>query len=168
MKAKLHARFGVWVALSVIGFGRLVFAQLPGAAPGPSAEEARARSDESPSASGLDRQQLQRVQELEAARRSTRANALEDEKGWEESRAQRASVHRQQLAALWGSVVGTIDGQARLRMNADRMARLNRMLDLAEQEKNAALSARIQADLARELARHVQAMQTVQAEAGMR
>ena len=53
-------------------------------------------------------------------------------------------------------------------MNADRMARLNRMLDLAEQKSDATLAARIHADITRELSRHAQAMQNLQAETGMR
>jgi hypothetical protein len=64
--------------------------------------------------------------------------------------------------------VGTVDGQARLRLHADRMARLNRMLDLAEQKNQKLLITMINSDIAGELAHHVQAMQKVKAEAGLR
>jgi hypothetical protein len=133
------------------------------------AEEERTRVGDSPAvAPALDRSLLQRLQELEGARGTDRREGLKDSKAWEASRAERASAHRQQLALLWGSVVGTVDGQARLRMHADRMARLNRMLYLAEQQNQKALIAMINSDIASELTHQVQAMQKIRVEAGLR
>jgi hypothetical protein len=158
---------GVFSALLASGFAGSALAQPVGAEPSARAEEGQARIDDAPiAAPALDRGLLKRLEELAGARRTARKEGLKDPKAWQASRAQRASAHRQQLAMLWGSVVSTIDGQARLRMHADRMARLNRMLDLAEQKNDSALSAAIDADIASELARHVQAMQTLKAEAG--
>jgi len=156
MIARHFTRFGVFMALSAACFAGLALAQPEG------------RTDDRPAvAPALDPSLLQRVQELEGARRTARQAGLKDPKAWEANRAQRASVHRQQLATLWGSVVDRIDGQARLRLHADRMARLNRMLDLAEQKGERPLSATIRADIAAELARHVRAMQQLKAEAGL-
>ena len=169
MNAQLCTRFGVFMALCASCFAGSALAQPEGAEPSTRAEPGQARTDDAPlAAPALDRSLLKRLQELEGARRTERREGLKDPKAWEEHRAQRATAHRQQLATLWGSVVGTIDGQARLRMHAERMARLNRMLDLAEQKHDSSLIATINADIASELARHVQAMQKLKVEAGLR
>jgi len=132
-------------------------------------EEDRSGTDVSPSvvAPALDRNLLKRLQELEGARRTARTEGLKDSKAWEAGRARRASAHRQQLATLWGSITGTVDGQARLRLHADRMARLNRLLDLAEQKNDKALIATLATHIENELKRHVQAMQKAKAAAGL-
>ena len=106
------------------------------------------------------------LQSVEAVRRAERREALKDAKAWALNRPQRASKHRQEIAGLWGDVVGSVDAHAALRMNADRMARLNRMLDIAEQKSDSALTSRIHADITRELSRHVKAMQKVRALSG--
>jgi hypothetical protein len=169
MNAQHFTRFGVFLALSAGCFAGSALAQPEGAEPSARTEEqGRAQRDDGPAlAPALDRSLLKRLQELEGARRAARQEGLKDPKAWEANRAQRASAHRQQLAVLWGSVVGTLDGQARLRMHADRMARLNRMLDLAQQKHDQPLTATINADIASALAHHVQAMQKVKAEAGL-
>jgi len=168
INSKLLIRLSVLLALSLSCFVRAALGE-PEAAQ-PSANEARPseRSDPAPATPPLDAKLLARVVEVEAARRAARAAALEDPKAWEDQRAQRARAHRAQLAALWGNIVDSIDGQARLRMHAERMARLNRMLDLAELKRDSALVKRIQSDIQRELARHVQAMQQLQAAVGLR
>jgi hypothetical protein len=107
------------------------------------------------------------LQELEAARRKVREKAIKEVDAWAANRAVRAAQHRQQIAQLWGNVVGSIDAQAALRMNADRMARLNRMLDLAEQKADASLISRVRADITHELSRHARAMQKVRALSGL-
>src|SRR6187431_773727 len=144
MNAQHFTRFGVLMALSASYFAGAALAQPKAAEPDTRAEEGQARTDDPPVvAPALDRSLLRRLQELEGARRTERREGLKDPKAWEANRAQRASAHRQQLATLWGSVVGLIDGQARLRLHADRMARLNRMLDLAEQKNDKSLVATI-------------------------
>ena len=170
MIAQHFKRFGVFWALSAGCFAGPALAQPESAEPGVRTDEqGQARTGDSPAvAPALDRSLLKRLQELEGARRTDRREGLEDPKAWEANRGQRASAHRQQLATLWGSVVGTVDGQARLRLHADRMARLNRMLDLAEQKNQKLLITMINSDIAGELAHHVQAMQKVKAEAGLR
>jgi hypothetical protein len=116
--------------------------------------------------SAIDGELVAKLQSIEASRRALRKEALKDAQSWAEQRAARASEHRRRIAELWGSVVGIIDAQASLRMNADRMARLNRMLDLAEAKGDAALVARLQVDVTRELTRHARAMQRVSALSG--
>ncbi len=130
------------------------------------AAPARASAEAAPSASAAlgvqtEAQLVAHLQELEAGRRKVRKEALQEPQSWGLNRPIRATQHRQQIAQLWGSVVGSIDAQASLRMNADRMARLNRMLDLAQAKNDAALVSRLQADVTRELVRHVHTMQQV-------
>lgn len=104
-----------------------------------------------------------RVRQAEATRRTAREAGAKDAAVWLAERTQRAARHRAELAELWGSVSGTLDGQARLRRHADRMARLNRMLDLAQQQPNEKLVQRIQADIRRELSLFDAAMQALRA-----
>lgn len=168
MNAKLLTLVSVFVALSASCFVRSALGEPEGALPSANEGRPSERTDDSVASPTLDPKLLARAVELEATRRAAREGLLKDAKGWEDNRAQRASVHRAQLAALWGNVVGSIDGQARLRMHAERMARLNRMLDLAQQKQDSALVKRIEADVQRELSRHVQTMQQLQAVTGMR
>lgn len=166
MNSKLLTRFGVLLALSATCFVRSALGD-PEGAPAGSEGRASQRVDDSPAAPALDPRLLIRLQQQEIARRAARKEALKDPKGWDDNRAQRASAHRARLAALWGNVVGTIDGQAHLRIHADRMARLNRMLDLAELKNDSRLVARIRLDISRELARDMQAMRQLQVASGM-
>ena len=163
-------RFAGCLAVSAGCFTGVALAQPEGPAPGMrAAHGGPARTNDEPAVvPALDRGLLQRLQELEGARRTARQEGLKDPEAWEATRAQRASAHRQQLAALWGGVMDRIEGQARLRLHADRMARLNRLLYLAEQRRDKSLIATIDADIASELVHQVQAMQKVKAEAGLR
>jgi hypothetical protein len=168
MNPKLFTLFGVLVALSGSCFVRSAFGEADGGLPGSNVDRAPARTSDSVAAPLLDPHLWARLEEQEAARRGERNAALKDPDAWEANRPQRASAHRAQLAAFWGSIVGTLDGQARLRMHAERMARLNRILDLAQLKQDPALVARVQADIKRELMRHVQVMQALQAASGVR
>lgn len=109
---------------------------------------------------------MARLTQLQAERRQQRESALGDAPAWAAGRAQRAAQHRREIAQVWGSVVNGLDGQAKLRMHAERMSRLNRMLDLAQHAADPALSARIEKDITRELVRHAQAMQLIRANGG--
>lgn len=163
-------RFAACFLLLAACFAGSALAQPEGSEPSVrTAQGGPARANDEPRVvPPLDRGLLKQLQQLEEARREARREGLKDPEAWEANRAQRASAHRQQLAALWGSVVDRIDGQARLRLHADRMARLNRLLYLAEQKREKSLIATIDADIASELVHHVQAMQKVKSEAGLR
>jgi hypothetical protein len=125
-------------------------------------EAAPAREDDTPSVV-FDPSLVERLAQLQADHRKTRDQALKDPKAWEEGRAQRAALDRAELGKLWGNLVDSPDAQARLRMHADHMARLNRMLDLAQPSSDAALTQRIQTAIERELVQHAQNMQTLRA-----
>ena len=118
------------------------------------------RTEAAPSTE-LDPHLLARLEQLEGARRAARVQGLEDPKAWADGRAERARRHRDEIAGLWGDVAFTVDAQARLRLHAERMSRLNRLLDLAEHGKDRVLIARVHKDIGRELARHARAMQAV-------
>jgi hypothetical protein len=150
---------GLGVAASAVG--------QPEPAPQRAAEELSARKDDAvlPQA---DPKLAPLLEQLEAKRRKNRAGALEDPQVWAAGRAQRRAERRQEIAQVWGSVVNTIDGQAKLRLHAERMSRLNRMLDLAEHATDKALVTRIRTDIKRELVRHVKAMQVTLAASGTR
>ena len=147
------------VLLATSGIGLSANAQ---GEPERAAREEPERSENAAGGKG-DAKLVARLEQIEAARRITRREAQKDAKAWVDGRAQRAKQHREALAELWGDVSGTIDGQARLRMHANRMARLNRLLDLAEQKADAKLVARVRTDIKKELARHALVMQAVRA-----
>lgn len=111
-------------------------------------------------------QLLARLAFLEGGRRVLRAKVQADPAAWAAGRTDRAARHRREVAELWGNVVYRIDGQAKLRIHAERMSRLNRMLDLAERSSDQALLLRVRTTITRELKRHVKAMQETIAEAG--
>jgi hypothetical protein len=106
---------------------------------------------------------VERLQQLQAEHRKTREPARKDPKAWDEGRAQRADLDRAALAKIWSNLVDNAEARTRLRIHADHMARLNRMLDLAQASADAALTQRIQTAIATELLQHAQNMQTLRA-----
>jgi hypothetical protein len=109
-----------------------------------------------------------RLQELYGEHRTRREGELKDPKAWADNRPARASQDRTELGQIWGSLVDSPDARAALRIHADRMARLNRMLDVAQLGADSALSKRIEADIQRELLGHAQNMQALRAALGGR
>ncbi|HEY2410198.1 MAG TPA: hypothetical protein VGI10_29540 [Polyangiaceae bacterium] len=137
------------------------------AAPAPSIPVA-----EAPAAPGAvapaapDPQLTQRLREAEQQRERDRRNGQKDSRAWNDGRSQRAATHRQQLSSTWGSLVNNPDAKAELATHADRMARLHRILDIANEKGDTALAARAQADIDAEIARDSQVMQSIRAKAG--
>jgi hypothetical protein len=165
MIARSYWVAGAFALLACCGF-------VPAAAGEPEASPARADGEAEPerlettSSARLDAKLLARLEQLQATHRAARNAGLKDPKAWSADRVARAARRRQEIAQVWGNVVGTIDGQAHLRIHAERMARLNRMLDLAEEKNDGPLSARVRADIKRELIRHARAMQATRAASG--
>jgi hypothetical protein len=95
-------------------------------------------------------------QEQEAAR-ARRAALVKDDRRWEAERNARAENHRREIAQQWVHVADRPAARAELSLHADRMARLNRALDLAE-ASDAALVRRINDLIRRETARHARIM----------
>ncbi len=169
MTVKFSSLASTWLLALLVALGVLGFSAFASADPEvqPERDDGSSAAPNPKGASPESEARLvAQLRAIEASRRELRKQALEDPQAWAAKRAARATEHRQQIAQLWGSVVGIIDARASLRINADRMARFNRMLDLAEAKGDTALVARLQADITRELVRHVRAMQHVQALSG--
>jgi hypothetical protein len=103
----------------------------------------------------------ERLHQLEDQRRKERLNAIKDVKTWNAARPQRALTHRGEIASTWGNIVTTPEAQAELKLHADRMARLNRILDISP-----ALTERCQRDIQTEVDRDARVMQEIRARGG--
>lgn len=109
------------------------------------------------------RLRLQQHQDAEVARRQAERRNLKE---WNAKREQRALEARNELASTWGTALNRPDARAELNKHADRMARLNRILDVAQDKGDAALVARTRAVMQREIARDTRVMQGIRAQAG--
>ena len=107
----------------------------------------------------LKQQQLQRTQR-QAARKDTRA--------WDAAREQRAAEARNQVNATWGNLADQPEAKAELATHAERMAQLNRILDVAQDKGDTALAARTNAVIQREIARDTRVLQGIRAREGVR
>jgi len=99
----------------------------------------------------------QRLRQEQDAARARRAALLKDDRRWEAERNARAENHRREIAQQWVHVADRPAARVELSLHADRMARLNRALDLAE-ASDAALVRRINDLIRRENARHARIM----------
>ena len=99
----------------------------------------------------------QRLKQEQDAARARRAALLRDDRRWEAERNARAESHRREIAQQWVHVADRPAARTELSVHADRMARLNRALDLAE-ASDAALVRRINDLIRRENARHARIM----------
>jgi hypothetical protein len=103
------------------------------------------------------------LQSMQARRAKHRKEAQANLKAWNDSRPQRAETHRQELLQLWGSLMQKPEAIAELRLHADRMARLNRALDLAEHRHDKALAAQVKKLTEREVIRDANALNAMKA-----
>ncbi|HEX3774724.1 MAG TPA: hypothetical protein VHV51_09690 [Polyangiaceae bacterium] len=110
----------------------------------------------------------ERLHQAEEQRQKERMAAVKDAKAWNEGRNARAIARRDEIAKTWGNAVSSTEAQAELRTHADRMARLDRILDIANQKADNALAARCRADIQFEIDRDLHAMEELRAKEGMR
>ena len=110
----------------------------------------------------------ERLHQLEEQHQRDRKLAVNDQKAWQAGRAERASQRRNEIAGTWGNSVSSADAQAELKTHAERMARLNRILDIANQKGDTALASRCQTDIQSEIDRDARAMQAIRAKEGVR
>jgi hypothetical protein len=89
-----------------------------------------------------------------ALRNAQRRNAA----AWAASRQQRALEERREYAATWGDLALRPDVHAEMVLHAERLARLNRILDIAEDTGNGALAAHCHAVIDREVGRNARVM----------
>jgi len=107
----------------------------------------------------LKQQQLERTQR-QAARKDTRA--------WDAAREQRAAEARNQVNATWGNLADQPEAKAELATHAERMAQLNRILDVAQDKGDTALASKTNAVIQREIARDTRVLQAIRAKEGVR
>ncbi len=100
---------------------------------------------------------------LWAERNAARHNAAL----WESQRLAREAEHRRLLEETWGSAFyHRWEVRPEIALNANRCARIARIIDIAEDAHDAALVARAQRILARENARHARAMTALRIQLG--
>jgi hypothetical protein len=109
-----------------------------------------------------------RMAQREEQERLHRKDLRKDVKTWNDGRLKRALDHRKETTDTWGvSVVNRADARAELSTHADRMARLNRVLDIAEDKGDPAMAARAKNLIGLEIARNSRAMQEIKSRAGV-
>jgi hypothetical protein len=104
------------------------------------------------------RDRLQREHDAEYLRRQA---ARRDHAAWEAGREQRALDARNQLLATWGPLTDRADARAEFTTHADRMAQLNRILDVALDKGDSALAAHCRNVIQREIARDARIMAAI-------
>jgi hypothetical protein len=108
----------------------------------------------------LQQEQDQKIAQREAARKDAHA--------WDANREQRAAQDRNEIASNWGDIAAQADAKAELATHAERMAQLNRILDVANDQHDAGLRARTNAVIQREITRDIRVLQGVRARVGGR
>jgi len=105
-----------------------------------------------------DRATTEALIRMEQRREAERRARIHDEVAWEASLDARAAEHRRELEAYWGRHLERAEVRAELSINADRMARLHRILDVAVAEGDVELAARCRIAMNREVNRHARVM----------
>ena len=99
-----------------------------------------------------------RVQSLEDQRRREREIRIHDEREWEASREARAAIHQREVMEQWHSAAIRADARPELELHAERMAHLNRILDIAVGDRDPVLAGRCRIVMQREVARNIRVM----------
>jgi hypothetical protein len=100
--------------------------------------------------------------------RTKRQQAKKDPHAWDASREQRAAEARAQVSSTWGNLAEQPEAKTELATHAERMAQLNRILDVAQDKGDTALVARTNAVIQREIARDTRVLQGIRAKDGAR
>ena len=106
--------------------------------------------------------------QLQNQERERRKDARKDAAAWAAGRQRRAAEERKEITATWGSVSTNAEAKAELTAHAERMARLNRVLDLAEDRSEPTVAARAKTLIEREITRHTNAMTAIKVRVGAR
>lgn len=104
-----------------------------------------------------------RMQALEDQRERDRRIKIRNEAAWEASQDARAAAHRREVMEHWGAIASRADARAELQVHADRMARLNRILDVAIDSHDDTLASHCRQVIQREVARNARAMARIEA-----
>jgi len=85
---------------------------------------------------------------------------------WRATRDRRAEEHRREIRESYGAVLTREEARNELATHADRMARLNYILDIAQDNGNLLMQARVQAAIVAENIRHARVMEEIRWQAG--
>jgi hypothetical protein len=99
-----------------------------------------------------------RMQARFDADRAKRDADRKDQQKWKAEREQRADAWRNDMASTWGNTLDMPEARSELSLHADRMARLNRIIDVAQDKKDSALMAHARQVIQREIARDARVM----------
>ncbi len=111
------------------------------------------------------RDRLQREHDADYLHRQA---ARKDHAAWEAGREQRALEARNQILATWGPLADRADARAEFTTHADRMAQLNRILDVAMDKGDTGLAAHCRNVIQREIARDARIMASIRMNGGAR
>ena len=111
------------------------------------------------------RDRLQREHDADYQRRQAMRR---NQAAWDAAREQRAIDARNQINATWGGIAERSDARAEFTTHADRMAQLNRILDVALDKGDTALAAHCRNVIQREIARDARILANIRANAGTR
>jgi hypothetical protein len=99
-----------------------------------------------------------RMQQREDQERAKREADRKNEAQWKADRAKRAEDWRNDMANQWGNTLDQPEARSELSLHADRMARLNRILDIAQDKKDTALANHARQVIQKEIARDARMM----------
>jgi ABC-type Zn2+ transport system substrate-binding protein/surface adhesin len=100
--------------------------------------------------------------------REKRKEERKDAAAWAANRQRRAAEERKDINTTWGGLTSNAEARAELAAHADRMARLNRVLDLAEDRNEPTVAARAKLLIEREITRNSKAMMAIKLKVGGR
>lgn len=103
------------------------------------------------------------MQAQEDLREKERRDKIRNEVDWERTREARAAAHRREIADRWAAVAIHAEARAELQVHAERMAHLNRILDVAYDEHDHALAEHCKLVIQHEIARNARAMARIEA-----
>jgi hypothetical protein len=104
-----------------------------------------------------------RMQSIEEQRERERREKIRNQVQWEADRDARAEAHRREVAEHWRAREIRADARAELELHAERMAHLNRILDIAVESEDFALARRCRRTIQREIARNARTMARIEA-----
>jgi hypothetical protein len=100
-----------------------------------------------------------RMQQREDQERAKRETERKNDAQWKADRTKRAEQWRSDMANQWGNTLDMPEARTELNTHSDRMARLNRILDIAEDKHDTTLAAHCKQVIQKEVARDSKVMQ---------
>ena len=109
-----------------------------------------------------------RMQQKEEQDRAKREAERKNDAQWKADRTKRAEAWRSDMANQWGNTLDMPEARTELNTHSDRMARLNRILDIAEDKHDTTLAAHCKQVIQKEVARDSKVMQDLRDREGHR